>query len=170
MRRRVVILGLPPVDALDVIGPAEVITMANRLHGAKPSPYVLELISTGADAILESESGIGLKAHKTLDQERHASRPIDTLIVASGFDPVGALDPAVTEWIRMRSRSVRRVCSICVGAFALADAGLLDGRRATTHWGMARPCRALSESLGGPEPHLGEGRKRVYLSRHLGWN
>lgn len=153
IRRRVVILGLPPVDALDVIGPAEVFTMANRLHGAKPSPYVLELISTGADAILESESGIGLKAHKTLDQERRASRPIDTLIVASGFDPVEALDPAATEWIRMRSRSVRRLCSICVGAFALADAGLLDGRRATTHWGMARSlAERYPEVLVDPNP------------------
>lgn len=137
-RRRIVILGLPPVDALDVIGPAEVFTLANRLRRTRPPPYSLELISPGPEAILESESGIGLKAHKTLGQERRSGRPIDTLIVASGFDPVEALDPVVTGWIRTRARSVRRVCSICVGAFALADAGLLDGRRATTHWGMAR--------------------------------
>jgi transcriptional regulator GlxA family with amidase domain len=137
-RRRIVILALTPVDALDVIGPAEVFTLANRLHGAAPTPYVLELLSPGADVNLESESGIALRAHRTIEQERRASRPIDTLIVASGFSPEQNLDRTAIDWIRTRSRTVRRICSICVGAFALADAGLLDGRRATTHWGMAR--------------------------------
>lgn len=136
--KRVVILGMPPVDALDVIGPAEVFTLANRLHGERTAPYLLELICPGPDLNLESETGIGLRAHRTLDQERRASKPIDTLVVASGFNAEQQLDRAVIQWIRNRSRSVRRICSICVGAFALADAGLLDGRRATTHWGMAR--------------------------------
>ena len=45
--------------------------------------------------------------------------------------------PASRSWLRVRAKTVRRVCSICVGAFALAEAGLLDGRRATTHWAMA---------------------------------
>lgn len=137
-RKRVVILGLPPVDALDVIGPAEVFTLANRLHSGGTAPYLLELVCPGPDLDLESETGIGLKAHRTVEQERRSSKPIDTLVVASGFNPEQQLDRAVIQWIRNRSRSVRRICSICVGAFALADAGLLDGRRATTHWGMAK--------------------------------
>jgi transcriptional regulator GlxA family with amidase domain len=137
-RKRVVILGLPPVDALDVIGPAEVFTLANRLHGAQTPPYLLELVCPGPGLDLESETGIGLRAHRNLEQERRSSKPIDTLVVASGFNPEQQLDRTVIRWIRTRSRSVRRVCSICVGAFALADAGLLDGRRATTHWGMAK--------------------------------
>jgi transcriptional regulator GlxA family with amidase domain len=136
-RKRVVILGLPPVDALDVIGPAEVFTYANQLHGGKAVPYSLELLSAAADIYLESETGIALRAHRTLEEERRASKPIDTLIVATGFGAIDRLDQAAIDWIRMRSRHVRRVCSICVGAFALADAGLLDGRRATTHWRMA---------------------------------
>jgi transcriptional regulator GlxA family with amidase domain len=137
-RKRVVILGLPPVDALDVIGPAEVFTLANRLHRGETTPYLLELVCPGPEFNLESETGIGLRAHRTLEQERRSSKPIDTLLIASGFNPEQQLDRAVIQWIRTRSRSVRRICSICVGAFALADAGLLDGRRATTHWGMAK--------------------------------
>jgi transcriptional regulator GlxA family with amidase domain len=137
-RKRVVILGLPPVDALDVIGPAEVFAIANHLHDGETAPYALELVSSGPDVYLESETGIGLKGHRTLEQERRANKPIDTLIVASGFRSIEQPDRRAIEWIRARAQKVRRVCSICVGAFALADAGLLDGRRATTHWRMAQ--------------------------------
>lgn len=137
MPRRVVILGLPPVDALDVIGPAEVFTVANYLHEGGPAPYVLELVGAGSELFLESDTGIALRAHKTLEQESLANAPIDTLIVATGFSAIDQLDETAIAWLRTRAQSVRRVCSICVGAFALAEAGLLDGRRATTHWQLA---------------------------------
>ncbi|AWY39870.1 helix-turn-helix domain-containing protein [Pseudomonas putida] len=137
-QKRVVILGLNPVDALDVIGPAEVFTVANRLYGGEVAPYRLELVSSTADLQLQSATGIGLIAHKTLAQERLDDKPIDTLIVASGWDSASNPDREAMVWIRERSANMRRVCSICVAAFALAGAGLLDGRRATTHWGMAR--------------------------------
>ncbi|WP_342050439.1 MULTISPECIES: GlxA family transcriptional regulator [unclassified Cupriavidus] len=136
--RRVVILGLPPVDALDVIGPAEVFANANRIHHARKPPYVLELVSANDETRVESETGIALMGHRTLDQERRAARPIDTLIVATGFSAIGAADPAAIAWIQKRATTVRRMCAICVGAFALAEAGLLDGRKATTHWGAAQ--------------------------------
>ncbi|TCK96353.1 AraC family transcriptional regulator with amidase-like domain [Paraburkholderia sp. BL9I2N2] len=135
--KRVVILGLPPVDALDVIGPAEVFAFANKLQAGQRAPYDLQLVSAGADVFMDSESGIGLRGHRTLEQERRENKPIDTLMVATGFQPIEQLHPAAIAWISTRAATIRRVCSICVGAFALADAGLLDGRRATTHWAMA---------------------------------
>ncbi|MEJ8825320.1 helix-turn-helix domain-containing protein [Variovorax humicola] len=136
-QKRVVILGLAPVDALDVIGPAEVFALANRMHAGETAPYVLELVSAGTDVYVESETGIGLRGHRTLADERRASRPIDTLIVATGTGSLEHLDGTAIDWLRVRAKTARRVCSICVGAFALAEAGLLDGRRATTHWAMA---------------------------------
>ncbi|QWT22186.1 helix-turn-helix domain-containing protein [Bacillus sp. NP157] len=136
-RKRVLILALPPVDALDVIGPAEVFAYANQLADGR-TPYLLELVSPGDDVHVASETGIGLTAHHTLAREMRGGRPVDTLIVATGFSTLDQLDAGAVDWIRRRAPLIRRVCSICVGAFALAQAGVLAGRRATTHWRLAQ--------------------------------
>ncbi|RQR22284.1 helix-turn-helix domain-containing protein [Burkholderia sp. Bp9143] len=152
-QKRVVILGLPPVDALDVIGPAEVFAWANQLHGGGTAPYMLELVCSAADVHVDSETGIGLRGHSTLEQERRENKSIDTLLVTTGSRSFEQVDQAAIEWIRTRSPTVRRVCSICVGAFALAAAGLLDGRRATTHWSVAhRLAERYPKIQVGPAP------------------
>lgn len=133
-----VILGLPPVDALDVVGPAEVFALANQFRADKTAPYALELVCAASDLLLSSDTGIGLLGHRTLEQQRQDKRPIDTLIVAAGFWAIDKFDKDAIAWIGEQAKRVRRVCSICVGAFALADAGVLDARRATTHWCMTQ--------------------------------
>lgn len=134
----------PPVTSLATNRSSSAIPEPNNFSAPTAStgmgslPRAVELVCSGSDVNLASEAGIGLRAHRTLEQERRARKPIDTLIVTSGWNPIDQLDETAITWIRMRSQTVRRVCSICVGAFALAEAGLLEGRRATTHWRMAR--------------------------------
>ena len=84
-------------------------------------------------------TGCGSWSDRTLEACRG---PIDTLIVAGGRGvQAAARDPRLTDWLRLAARRSRRVTSVCTGAFLLARAGLLDGRRATTHWNA---CAALA--------------------------
>jgi transcriptional regulator GlxA family with amidase domain len=129
--RQVTVLAFPGVQPLDVTGPVEVFSIASRLgHGRGPG-YRVEVIAPAAGPV-RTWSGLGLVADRDL---AHASRPIDTLMVAGGPGvDAAARDRVLIAWLRRTARHTRRVASVCTGAFLLAEAGLLDGRRATTHW------------------------------------
>jgi transcriptional regulator GlxA family with amidase domain len=133
--RRVVFIAYPGVQPLDVAGPAEVFRAANRL--GTPT-YEIEVVAPGGDPI--AAGSLSLVPDSTLDECRGR---IDTLVVAGGFGVQAALqDPEVVGWLRGAAGRSRRVCSVCTGAFLLAEAGLLDGHRATTHWAS---CERLAE-------------------------
>src|ERR1700733_10341806 len=138
-RRRVVIVAAPPVRMLDVFGPAEVFIDANRLRGGEPV-YEVEVVSATDDEIVASHVGMPLLTHRTY---RALRGPVDTLLVAGGD---GAREMQYSsdflDWLRKQSKKVRRLGSVCTGALILADANLLDGRRATTHWNW---CRELAQ-------------------------
>jgi transcriptional regulator GlxA family with amidase domain len=136
--RRIVVVAFENVQALDVTGPTEVFSLAERAH---PEPtYSLELVAPEAGP-LRTSSGLRLTPDVTLADCRG---PIDTLVVAGGLGvQAAARDQRVTDWLRLAARRSRRVSSVCTGAFLLARAGLLDGRRATTHWAA---CDALARN------------------------
>ncbi len=130
--RRVAILAFDGVQSLDVTGPLEVFAMARRLTAApgRPPAYATEIVAPGADAVTTS-SGLRLVPDRPIAAVRGR---LDTLIVAGGDIIAVAGDRAVRRWLTAQARRVRRLASVCSGAFILGEAGLLRGRRATTHW------------------------------------
>ena len=134
--RRVVIVGFDDAELLDIACPADVFDSATR-WGADP-PYQVELTSLGGRPIVTT-SGITLAAGAV---ERVTGR-LDTVIVSGGLGHRHAAEDArlLTHLRRLAGQS-RRIASVCTGATLLAAAGLLDGRRATTHWMWAEELSA----------------------------
>jgi transcriptional regulator GlxA family with amidase domain len=131
----IAIFALPGAQLLDVSGPLDVFAQANVELGAEF--YRLCVITDGPLEV-RSSSGVRLMADHAIAADANIPR-IDTLIVA-GAPHAGDLIPRdrLLDWLRRRSASARRFGSVCTGAFLLAAAGLLDGKRVTTHWSGAR--------------------------------
>jgi transcriptional regulator GlxA family with amidase domain len=127
-QRRVVVLAFEGAQALDVIGPIEVFTGADRLSEA--AGYDVQLVAP--TRTVTTSSRIRLSADARIGE---TEGPIDTLVVAGGVGTIDAeRNTRLIEWLRDAAQRSRRVASVCTGAFLLARAGLLDGKRATTHW------------------------------------
>jgi transcriptional regulator GlxA family with amidase domain len=133
---RVVVLAFDRVQSLDVTGPVEAFSIATRYFGGE---YEIELVTPdGAPA--RATSALSLNADAAIGD---VAEPIGTLVVAGGEGAGSAArDERVVAWVRDAAGRSDRVASVCTGAFILAAAGLLDGRRATTHWDS---CQRLAE-------------------------
>lgn len=143
--RRVVIPVFAGVQALDVTGPLEVFSMATRLG---MEHYDARIVAGGGEPVTTS-SGLELRPHRGLTLNRG---DVDTLLVPGGQGTREAIrDPALIRWIGRIAERSRRVASVCTGAFLLAEAGLLDGRRATTHWSACATLRNRYPSVSVEE-------------------
>ncbi len=135
----IAMVGFPGAQVLDIAGPLEMFAGANtiakhKLNRATP-PYATVLLAHDPGP-LDMSGGLTLHAHHSfLDYDED----IDTLIVSGGDATSDAMaDEDLIAFIRSNAQKVRRIVSICSGAFLLAKAGLLKDRRATTHWGACR--------------------------------
>ncbi|WP_312168171.1 GlxA family transcriptional regulator [Atlantibacter hermannii] len=131
----------------EAAGIADILMQANRLHGAQHAAprYRITLATTQPHQVIHGQSGLNLLADNRLT-ELDPFEPRDTIMITGRGTHADEGD-AVASWVRMAAPHTRRVTSICGGAMLLAQAGLLDGRRATTHW-------RLLEEMQTTYPHV----------------
>jgi len=149
--RRIVFLAAPGVEILDLVGPLQVFARAAEMFARQnpdsPPIYTVEVVSACASRSLVANCGLHVTAHKNF---RELRGNIDTLLVAGGNAiEQDEINPEVVRWLRNIVGRIRRVGSVCTGAMLLARAGLLDGRRATTHWNW---CELLTRRA--PRAHI----------------
>ncbi len=134
--RRILFVAGPGTEILDLVGPLQVFARASdmycRAHPGRPPIYSVEVVSISSRRSLVANCGLHFAADNTYRQVRGK---IDTLLAAGG-DAIeqDRVSPDAVRWLRTIARRTRRVGSVCTGAMLLAGAGLLEGRRATTHW------------------------------------
>jgi transcriptional regulator GlxA family with amidase domain len=121
------------VSLLDLAGPLEAFRIADAFSPSRGrrAPYECTVVSSRGGRVMTAD-GVELNTKPVRSATKN---PIDTLVVPGGFfvDDV-TRDRALVQWIAKTAPQCRRVCSVCVGSFLLAEAGILDGRRAATHW------------------------------------
>jgi len=136
--RRVVFLAYAGMNLLDLSGPMQVLATTNRLQGREV--YRLHVVSAQGETILTSAGlPVGTQSLQEMDRLLEAAPDLHTLVSPGGSSgDQFPLDAALVAWIRQHAEAAVRICSVCTGAFHLAEAGVLDGLRVTTHWDWAQ--------------------------------
>lgn len=133
--RLIAFVGYPDLQVLDLVGPLEVFNLANRFAAGVDDPErpaYRTTVVTADGAPVRSSSGLVIGVDSST---RDLRGPVDTVVVVGGTGTeVAVFDDRLVAFLRSVAPHARRVTSVCSGAFLLARAGILDGRRATTHW------------------------------------
>ncbi|WP_185935041.1 GlxA family transcriptional regulator [Mycolicibacterium hodleri] len=164
MKRSVVLVGFPGVQALDLVGPFEVFTGATLClsgQGRADDGYDVTVASVGGRPV---STGTGLQIVAAPLPAAHLA--VDTVVLPGGVGTDEARrDDDLVTWIRDLSANARRVVSVCTGALLVAQAGLLDGCRATTHWAFATQLASEFPSVTvDPEPIFLRSSPKVWTA------
>jgi transcriptional regulator GlxA family with amidase domain len=156
--KTIVFLAAPCSQILDVAGPFQIFVRAAELFvqecPARKAPYNVVLASTTRSRSVATNCGLMLTGSETFRTLRGA---IDTLLVAGGSGvETASCDQELLLWLQKTAQRVRRIGSVCTGAFLLASAGLLDGKRAATHWKWAA-------ELGNKFKHITVDPDPIYI-------
>jgi transcriptional regulator GlxA family with amidase domain len=133
-RNRIVVVVVPPIDELDLVGPIQVLSAANRL--VRKTVYEVEIVTNAKELKVQGEGGLLSFAAQGRFQDVRGR--VDSILLVCGLETRTTRDPALFAWLRKMAPVVRRLGAVCVGSFLLAEAGLLNGKRATTHWKFGR--------------------------------
>jgi transcriptional regulator GlxA family with amidase domain len=132
--KRLGILIFPDVEVLDFCGPFEVFSVARSSRDQVQGPFEVRLVAE-QDGPVTAVGGLRVLPDYTLQ----TCPTLDILLVPGGSGARRSMDnTTLVQWVATRGRQVELLASVCTGAFLLAKAGLLDGRRATTHWEFTR--------------------------------
>jgi transcriptional regulator GlxA family with amidase domain len=154
---RVVLLAYEAMNILDLVGPLQAFATANRSADRALYETIVASVDGGA---INSSAGLPVLTVPLAELDGMA---IDTLMVAGGCTgDVYHAPEALAAWIERRAPSVRRLCSVCTGAFLLAAANQLEGRRATTHW-------AWQERLKSLHPGIAVDAEQIYIRDGSVW-
>ncbi len=138
-QRRVVFVVVPPIEELDLVGPMQVFTAANRLAGREI--YALEIATTGNELKVEGEGGIlSFFAQASLLDLKGS---IDSVLLVCSISTRLTRNRELSAWLRNSASALRRLGGVCVSTFILAEAGVLDGKRATSHWKFGKELERL---------------------------
>lgn len=146
MTVRVGIFLFADVEVLDFAGPYEVFTTASRVFGRSqpslPPPFEVRTVAQTGSPVRARAGLLVVPDHSLTDHP-----PLDLLLIPGGVVTAELERPEVIAWIAKASAAASLTASVCTGAFLLARAGLLDGRRVTTHWEDIDDLRAMFPSL-----------------------
>jgi transcriptional regulator GlxA family with amidase domain len=145
-RRKVGVLVFPEVEVLDFCGPFEVFSVARLVEDRRrqdPSPYEVVLVAEQPGVIVTT-GGLKVVADHTFDD----CSPLNVLVVPGGWGTRREMmNDRLITWLGEQARQVTTLTSVCTGSLLLGKAGLLDGKRATTHWRVLEEMRKLFPAI-----------------------
>jgi transcriptional regulator GlxA family with amidase domain len=157
------VVAVPPIDELDLVGPLQVFNSVNRLAGR--SIYSIEVATNAERLTVEGEGGV-----LTFIARHHFSKvegPCDSVLLVCGLGTRSVRDAELSAWLKRRADEVRRLGAVCVSSFLLAEAGLLNGRRATAHWKYGRELAARHPDVQVEHDPLWVKDGNIYTSAGL---